>query len=602
MSRWRGLSMGLVLCAAAWGHAPVTPPLQGPLRISGASLVDGGGLKVALKGVVVPGLERWGEPAAAAQQAAMTEASFGVLRVRWNLNTVRLPVSLDIWKRDGDRYLAAVEEIVDRAERWELAVVLAARETSMRGMPGADAEAFWRAFGAKFKGRGRIVFSLYHQPSAANVPGAAVAERTAADWEFWRRGGVLRTGEQAVGMERLVAAVRAAGAENVVAAPAFHDNLGFQGYDGVFSGGNVMLETQPSFALWKTEADRQRGFGFLGSKAALYAGEWGVDFSRTPSGCGALPTDWRSMEEMVFRAFVDFDTQGMSYTVGEFRHGSLLENLEEYTPSQFGQSWQCGEDAMGMGQMLLTWTTGDAEGFGALRPGQIASAAGGPAGPIAPGQLVAIYVEQMGPAMGASAAFGADGKLPDYLGGTSVYFDGVSAPLLYAGAFQINVQAPFALRGKRTVTVQALWRGVPSGRAVVEVADAAPELFGDPFTRVLVAANEDGRRNGSSAPAASGSVVVIYGTGGGESLGSNETGAAASGGIRELGLRMPVAVTVDGAPAEVLFAGYAPGLVGVVQLNLRLPGQLGTFRRMAQVVWKVGEATNRGGGVLWVGQ
>ncbi|MFN9300029.1 MAG: hypothetical protein ACK6DZ_20255 [Acidobacteriota bacterium] len=37
-------------------------------------------------------------------------------------------------------------------------------------------------------------------------------------------------------------------------------------------------------------------------------------------------------------------------------------------------------------------------------------------------------------------------------------------------------------------------------------------------------------------------------------------------------LNLPVAVSVNGAPATVLYAGNAPGLVeGVVQMNIRLP-------------------------------
>jgi uncharacterized protein (TIGR03437 family) len=37
-------------------------------------------------------------------------------------------------------------------------------------------------------------------------------------------------------------------------------------------------------------------------------------------------------------------------------------------------------------------------------------------------------------------------------------------------------------------------------------------------------------------------------------------------------LNQPVSVTINGAPATVLYAGNAPGLVeGVVQVNVRLP-------------------------------
>jgi uncharacterized protein (TIGR03437 family) len=211
-------------------------------------------------------------------------------------------------------------------------------------------------------------------------------------------------------------------------------------------------------------------------------------------------------------------------------------------------------------------------------------------------------VEQMGPPAGATAGFGTDGKLPLELGGSRVLIDGEPAPLLYAGPNQINVQTPFELAGKRKVSVQTFYRGVPSGKAEVEVAEAAPELFADPYTRVLVAANQDGRRNAPGSPAAAGSVVVLYGTGGGPGEGALVTGTAATGNIESGVLRLPVNVTVEGQEAFVLYAGYAPGLVGVVQMNVLLPPGLGTFRRMAPVVWRVGPHSSRAGGLLWVGQ
>ena len=35
---------------------------------------------------------------------------------------------------------------------------------------------------------------------------------------------------------------------------------------------------------------------------------------------------------------------------------------------------------------------------------------------------------------------------------------------------------------------------------------------------------------------------------------------------------LPVAATVGGLPAEIQYAGLAPGYVGLMQLNLRVPG------------------------------
>jgi uncharacterized protein (TIGR03437 family) len=55
---------------------------------------------------------------------------------------------------------------------------------------------------------------------------------------------------------------------------------------------------------------------------------------------------------------------------------------------------------------------------------------------------------------------------------------------------------------------------------------------------------------------------------------------------------LPVRVTVGGEPAEVLYAGGAPGLVaGVLQVNVRIPS--GVAPGEAPVVLRVGSARSQ---------
>jgi uncharacterized protein (TIGR03437 family) len=59
-------------------------------------------------------------------------------------------------------------------------------------------------------------------------------------------------------------------------------------------------------------------------------------------------------------------------------------------------------------------------------------------------------------------------------------------------------------------------------------------------------------------------------------------------------------VDISARPAEVLYAGAAPGLTGVAQVNVRLPDDLpiqGTER--VSVVLKVGSASSRQGVTFW---
>jgi uncharacterized protein (TIGR03437 family) len=71
----------------------------------------------------------------------------------------------------------------------------------------------------------------------------------------------------------------------------------------------------------------------------------------------------------------------------------------------------------------------------------------------------------------------------------------------------------------------------------------------------------------------SGVPVFFYATGLGEVENTPSTGAASA--VAPLArVRQTVAVTVDGVPCEVLFAGLAPGLIGVYQVNIVAPGGL----------------------------
>lgn len=144
--------------------------------------------------------------------------------------------------------------------------------------------------------------------------------------------------------------------------------------------------------------------------------------------------------------------------------------------------------------------------------------------------------------------------------------------------------------------MQVFYRGVPSNRLLLDVVPAAGELFHDVFTRVVVALNEDGGRNGEGRGAVGGSIVVLFGTG---------LGVVAPGGVAGAPavsphpvVTLPVSVFVDGVEGEVLFAGEVPGFVGLAQINVRL----GRVLRAGgvPVVLRVGEWESRAAVVVWV--
>lgn len=209
---------------------------------------------------------------------------------------------------------------------------------------------------------------------------------------------------------------------------------------------------------------------------------------------------------------------------------------------------------------------------------------------VSPGEVVAIF----GTNLGASALTGqqtdAKGRVSTSLAGTQVLFDGIAAPLTYASSTQVGAVAPFEISGSST-KVQVVYQGQTSDPLTVPVVSAAPSLFsmdgngGGPGVN-----NQDGTENTWYNPAAPGSVVTFYATGGGRTIPASVDGVLTSGPPYPVPL-LPVAVLIDGQEAAVQYAGAAPGKVaGILQVKARIPDTLLGYNM--QVVLKVGDYTS----------
>ena len=183
-------------------------------------------------------------------------------------------------------------------------------------------------------------------------------------------------------------------------------------------------------------------------------------------------------------------------------------------------------------------------------------------GPVAPGEIIVIFGAGLGPESGVAGALDSTGALANLLSGAEVRFDGVPAPVFYAQFGQINVQVPYTVAGNAVTHVQAFYQGISAGSLDLVVVDAAPALF-------PVVMNPDGAPNSAVAPAAMGSILTFYATGEGLTDGPNVSGQAAVAPYPSPIL--PVTLTVAGFPAQILYAGSAPGAVGLLQVNARVP-------------------------------
>jgi uncharacterized protein (TIGR03437 family) len=189
---------------------------------------------------------------------------------------------------------------------------------------------------------------------------------------------------------------------------------------------------------------------------------------------------------------------------------------------------------------------------------------------------------EIGPPCLTSFQLDASGRMATELGDTKVLFDGVPAPILYAYAAQVAFVVPFSVAGKKKVTVQLIYKGEETFPIQFDVHDAGPGIFSMDSSGQGQAAmvNEDGTFNGPANPAAKGSIVVFYATGGGQTNPPGVDGEITRDVLARP--RLPVKVWVQGQEAEVVYAGAAPGSVsGVMQVNLKLPMNIPSGDRLA---------------------
>jgi uncharacterized protein (TIGR03437 family) len=138
----------------------------------------------------------------------------------------------------------------------------------------------------------------------------------------------------------------------------------------------------------------------------------------------------------------------------------------------------------------------------------------------------------------------------------TVWFNNIAAPVLYASPEQWNVIVPYELEGATTATV----RMSNSKTWTVAVTPVAPGIFTLDATGIGRGAvlNQDNSVNSPDKAAATGTVIQIFATGGGQSNPVSTTGSITpltGGGLN----RLPVKVFFADTEATVTFAGPAPG-------------------------------------------
>jgi uncharacterized protein (TIGR03437 family) len=229
----------------------------------------------------------------------------------------------------------------------------------------------------------------------------------------------------------------------------------------------------------------------------------------------------------------------------------------------------------------------------------VVNGAGNQTGSIAPGEIIVLYGNGLGPAAVVANQPNSNGVYSTAIGGTAVYVGGTAAPILYASATQVSAIVPFGLTGS-TAPVYVTYQGVATTPVSVPVATAAPALFTTDFSgKGQVAAVNQGATptiNNASHPANAGTFVQLYATGGGTTSPASADGAIAAGPAQ---LTQNATVSIGGKNATVAYAGAAPGSPnGVVQINVQIPSGLPAGQ--AEVLVQIGGVSSPAGATIAV--
>jgi uncharacterized protein (TIGR03437 family) len=205
--------------------------------------------------------------------------------------------------------------------------------------------------------------------------------------------------------------------------------------------------------------------------------------------------------------------------------------------------------------------------------GEVVNAASGYGGPVAPGEMVSIFGSDLGPSTLVTNAEVATlpGTLSYNIKGTQVLINGAPAPLLYARTDQIAVVIPYAVASEKSLSLEVQYQGQSTSTMQIPVAPTAPGLFTADRTGTGQGAilNQDASLNSPANPALRGSIVALYGTGQGETDPDGQEDEIPGDALATV--LSPVQVTIGGQPAKLLYAGDAPTLAGVMQINVRVP-------------------------------
>jgi endoglucanase len=259
--------------------------------VVGNRIVNSRGQTVLLHGVNRSSLENTCTGATVAgEETGIPASDFATMHNRWGATIVRLPLDQYFWLSKCRGYRATVKRAVEEIQANHMLAILDlhwwteppnlsfATGSQAICMPNNNSVTFWRQVANTYRTDPGVWFELYNEPDP-------IANTVAAQWRIWLDGGAASCNNDntlkpmgtfsTVGMQTLVNAIRATGAQNIVLA----DGIGHPGtLEGVplLAGGNI------AYAIWPyapktgwSYGEWDRRFGNLAQQVPVVATEFG---------------------------------------------------------------------------------------------------------------------------------------------------------------------------------------------------------------------------------------------------------------------------------------------------------------------------------------
>ena len=201
-------------------------------------------------------------------------------------------------------------------------------------------------------------------------------------------------------------------------------------------------------------------------------------------------------------------------------------------------------------------------------------------GTVAPDGLAAIYgsgflLETVNSAFDAAAS-----AFPQSYKGTSVFVNGVAAPLTYVSPTQLNFQIPSASITNSPVRIEVSVNGILSNPTTATLVSAAPSIFADPNGTAIV------NWPGGPECTAGGTACTLWGN----AFGPKKTPQFDGIPTTTTTTVDPCILTIGGVNAPVDYCGTAPVEI-IDQLNFHYPKGITATGATVPATLKIGTAT-----------